>query len=71
MDLIIPSDLNKSQIIQINRSSELLKSNLQQLHEIETYRVQNPNLSMNEAAIQWIASNAKEWRTAHPLNLSI
>lgn len=69
MDLIIPSDLNKVQIIQVNKSADVLRSNLQQLHEIELYHVRNPQLSINEAAIQWIDNNAKDWRTTHPLSL--
>jgi len=69
VDLIIPSDLNKVQIIQVNKSADVLRSNLQQLHEIELYHVRNPQLSINEAAIQWIDNNAKDWRTTHPLSL--
>jgi hypothetical protein len=69
VDLIIPSDLNKVTLIQVKPSVDVLKSNLQQLHEIELYHVRNPQLSINEAAIQWIDNNAKDWRTTHPLSI--
>jgi hypothetical protein len=65
-DLIIPHQA-KTTIIQVK--NELVISNGLQLKEIEKYHQKHPQISMNEAAIQWIDKNAAAFRKKHPLSL--
>ena len=66
-DLILPQ---RTQMIQVCPSSkEVIASNLQQLKEIEAYQIQNPKMSMEQAAIEWIDSNAASWRNHNPLEV--
>lgn len=65
-DLILPIPGSRTtQLIQVK--NDLITSNLLQIKEIEKFRNKRPDLSMNEAAIQWINHNAVTWRRKHPL----
>ena len=52
--------LNSQKLIEVK--APILVSNILELKEIEGYKEKHPNLSMNEAAIQWIDHSAASWR---------
>jgi hypothetical protein len=57
-----------NRIIQV-KSNPVLVSNMLEIKAIEKYKARHPNLSMNQAAIQWIDKNAATWRAKHPLQI--
>ena len=59
--------LNSRKLIEIK--NPILTSNMLELKEIEGYKKKHPNLSMNDAAIQWIDQSAASWRVKYPLNI--
>jgi hypothetical protein len=44
---------------------DVLVSNILQLKEIEKYHRQHSNLTVDQAAIKWIARNSAQWRKHH------
>lgn len=68
MDLLIPSDSDTVEMVQVIPStSQLLYSNIQQFNEIQKYHVQHPHLSIDQAGIEWIENHAAAWRANHPI----
>jgi hypothetical protein len=63
-----PIILTPNRVIQV-KSNPVLVSNLLELKSIEKYHCQHPDMSMNDAAIQWIDKNAAKWRAKHPMEV--
>jgi hypothetical protein len=40
-----------------------------ELKQIEAYHKSHPELTINQAAYQWIDGNAVAWRAKHPLTI--
>jgi hypothetical protein len=57
----------KTTVVQVK--NDVLVSNTLQLREIERYAARHPELSMNDAAVRWIARNSAKWRRKHTLAL--
>ena len=59
--------LNPKKIVEIK--NPLLVSNMIELDAIKKYKGKHPDLTMNEAATQWINRYAATWRARHPLEI--
>jgi hypothetical protein len=55
-------------VIQV-KENPVLVSNMLEFKAIEKYKAKHPELSLNDAAIQWIDRNAAAWRAKHPMEI--
>jgi hypothetical protein len=63
-ELVLPVN-SRATIVQIKNT--VLESNLLEVKAIEHYQHLHPSLTVEEAAMTWIARNAARWRRHHPL----